>query len=63
MGIWLNYLARVRISEGHTEVSDQLHVGSGNLSWDVTWAWLSQMVTYLVCDELKYGFTSAYEQS
>ena len=24
---------------------------------------LSQMVTYLVCDELKYGFKSAYEQS
>jgi len=24
---------------------------------------ISQMVTYLVCDELKYGFKSAYEQS
>jgi len=24
---------------------------------------LSQMVTYLVCDELKYGFKSAYKQS
>ena len=24
---------------------------------------LSQMVTYLVCDELKYGFKSTYEQS
>ena len=24
---------------------------------------VSQMVTYLVCDELKYGFKSAYEQS
>jgi len=24
---------------------------------------LSQMVIYLVCDELKYGFKSAYEQS
>jgi len=36
MGIQLNYLARVRIDEGHTEVSDQLHVGSGNLSQGVT---------------------------
>ena len=24
---------------------------------------VSQMVTYLVCDELKYGFKSAYKQS
>jgi len=24
---------------------------------------VSQMVTYLVCDELRYGFKSAYEQS
>jgi len=24
---------------------------------------LSQMITYLICDELRYGFKSAYEQS
>jgi len=32
MGIQLNYLARVRIDKGHAEVSDWLHVSSGNLS-------------------------------
>ena len=36
MGIQLNYLARVRIGEGCTEVSNQLCVGSGNLSQGVT---------------------------
>jgi len=36
MGIWLNYLARVRIGEGHAEVSDRLRVSSGNLSQGVT---------------------------
>jgi len=36
MGIWLNYLARVRIGEGYAEVSDRLHVGNGNLSQGVT---------------------------
>jgi len=36
MGIQLNYLARVRIGEGHAEVSNQLRVGSGNLSRGVT---------------------------
>ena len=42
MGIQLNYLARIRIGKGHAEVSDQLHVGSGNLSQGVTWAWQDQ---------------------
>jgi len=32
MGIQLNYLARVRIGKGCTEVSNWLHIGSGNLS-------------------------------
>jgi len=31
MGIWLNYLARVRIGESCIEVSDQLCIGSSNL--------------------------------
>ena len=36
MEIQLNYLARVRIGKGCAEVSNQLHVGSGNLSQSVT---------------------------
>ena len=36
MGIRLNYLARVRISKSHAKVSNQLRVGSGNLSQGVT---------------------------
>jgi len=36
MGIQLNYLARVRIGEGHAEVSNWLPVDSGNLSQAVT---------------------------
>jgi len=36
MGIQLNYLARVRIGKGCAEVSNQLHVGSSNLSRGVT---------------------------
>ena len=35
-------------------VSQATRLGKGSIS---------QMVTYLVCDELKYGFKSAYEQS
>jgi len=37
MGIWLNYLAKVRIGESYAEVSNWLYIGSGNLSQDVTW--------------------------
>jgi len=36
-------------------------IGTVNLS--LSFSGLSQMVTYLVCDDLKYGFKSAYEQS
>jgi len=36
MGIWLNYLARVRMGESCTEVSNWLCIGSGNLSQGVT---------------------------
>jgi len=33
------------------------------LSTSTLLACISQMVTYLICDELRYGFKSAYEQS
>ena len=36
IGIQLNYLARVRIGKGRAEVSNQLHIGSSNLSRAVT---------------------------
>jgi len=36
MGIQLNYLARVRIGKGCTEVSNWLHIGSGNLLRGIT---------------------------
>ena len=57
---------------GHGSVSFQAKLSSGQiilvtlrniLHVPSLGANLSQMVTYLVCDELKYGFKSAYEQS
>jgi len=45
MEIQLNYLARVKIGKDRTEASDQLRVGSGNLSQGITWVWYNCYVT------------------